>query len=72
MTIDFSKIERFYEVCRGYDGYFLEHDEQGDWVRFEDVVAALASAGVSVKSFETIRDEKWEKEMREKYGPNWK
>jgi hypothetical protein len=70
--IDTTEITRFDEECGSYGGYFITVATEGDYVKFDDIVALLAKNGIAVKSFESIRQEKFEKDMEEKYGKDWR
>lgn len=72
MTIDFTSIARYDEVCRGYEGYSLEPNETGRWIEIENVIEILRLHGIEVRTAETIEAEKFEAEMVEKFGKNWR
>lgn len=72
MTIDFTKIERYDEECRGYGGYSLENNATGRWVDFDEMVAILAAHGIECRTAESVANEKFEAEMIAKHGEKWR
>lgn len=54
MTIDFTSITRYDEICRGYDGYFLESNETGRWVDIDNVIEILRLHGIDCRTAETV------------------
>lgn len=60
-VIDFTKIRRQSLVARSYSEY-MENDEYGDFVSFDDLTKFLLDLGFTVKSIETKNDENyWER-----------
>lgn len=54
MTIDFTSIARYDEICRDYGGYFLEPNETGRWVDIDNVIEILRLHGIEVRTAENI------------------
>ena len=72
IVVDMTSITRYNEECRGYGGNMLEPYEKGEYVSFDAVVDILAKHGITVRSAETVENEKFEAEMVAKYGEGWR